>query len=803
MKSKSKTFVAGMLSVQFLIPTQFAMASQKAERHTLSQSVLMQSASAFDITDKSSSTLLKDNVNAFEAKLDLIRKAQKSLELQYYIYSDDESSSYFSRELINAANRGVKVRILLDYITNYSNLDLFMAMENSVDKSKGGSLEVRFYNRPTVNIIRDAIYMSTGCSDANNIAGREAACSAEKQAATDQVLASATVSTSAAEKQKALNTNSGFSGVLLSGLYGKSAKTIQFALAAGGKIDLEKLKGGGGELSDKDRESLIELIKVYRSARNGNPFSMVKLLAAEMMYGDKVKGIIGNMDKIFPLAMAGYDDNRGKDWDHITDFLHHKLILADGQEMVLGGRNIENSYHMYTNPSGKYTFMDTDVRVKLNSRGGAQIRASFDRLFNFTSMVATTRDIMTHAPNDVQVVLDSCKEEDLRLCAGQIPRTAEQVRDSRTTRLQAAIAKLQRNAAKYEQNLKVPAAVAESLVIDQGSRLSYLENVPFNKDARRLVRTYGADADQEAEGGKYIHKVWNRAMLDLCNRPTRQTIYLHQAYFIPSSNLMSTMAEMLKTADENTELFGSAYRNLNCSNVTIKVVTNSVETTDLSVINIFARAQMHELFKAAEMARQTARGQRAARLEYYEYKQEEGVSSLHSKVSIIGNKAIIGSANSDVRSFMMDSNNAIFVENAPQFIRDYSDYMERIIADSSKVERLDTQWRNWRNAEQDGLKAEIDAIFARIAEVLKNRKWATAERLEKGKRMFMKYMIEDLRTQTRKMTEMFTNIEPALETEIRKSSAGGRGINKGQRYLRDLEETRKLKRDFDNEHKIL
>lgn len=803
MKSNSKAFIAGMLSVQFLIPTQYAMASQRAERHTLSESVLMQSASAFDISDKSASTLLKDNVNSFEAKLDLIRNARESLELQYYIYSDDESSSYFSRELINAANRGVKVRILLDYITNYSKLDLFIAMENAVDKNSRGSIEVRFYNRPTVNIIRDAIYMSTGCSDANNVAGREAACSAEKRAATDRILAPATDKTSAADKQKAMNTNSGFSGVLLSGLYGKSAKTIQFALAAGGKIDLEKLKGGGGEMTDKDREDLINLLTQYRKARNGNPFSMVKLLAAEMMYGDKVKALIGNMDKIFPLGMDGYDDNRGKDWDHITDFLHHKLILADGQEMVLGGRNIENSYHMYTNPSGKYTFMDTDVRVKLNSRGGTQVRSSFDRLFNFTNMVATTRDMMTHAPNDVQVVLDSCEEADLRLCAAQIPRTREQVAESRTQRLEAAIQKLQSNAAKYEQTLKVPAATAESLVIDQGARVSYLENVPFNKDARRLVRTYGADADKEAEGGKYIHKVWNRAMLDLCNRPSRQTIYLHQAYFIPSSNIVSTMAEMLKTADERSEYGSKAYQNLNCSNVTIKVVTNSVETTDLSVINIFARAQMHELFKAAEIARQTARGQRAARLEYYEYKQEEGVGSLHSKVSIIGDKAIIGSANADVRSFMMDSNNAIFVENAPQFIRNYANYMEGMIADPSKVERLDKQWRNWKNAEQDGLKSEIDKIFERIGKVLSNRTWATPERLEKAKGTFMKYMIKDLKEQIQQMTTVFTNIEPSVEEKLRKDSNGTRGINPAKQQLNRIERMRQLKRDFDNEHKVL
>ncbi|MEZ9230228.1 phospholipase D family protein [Vibrio amylolyticus] len=52
--------------------------------------------------------------DALLARLALIETAQSSIDLQYYIYRDDETSQLISWRLYEAANRGVRVRILLD-----------------------------------------------------------------------------------------------------------------------------------------------------------------------------------------------------------------------------------------------------------------------------------------------------------------------------------------------------------------------------------------------------------------------------------------------------------------------------------------------------------------------------------------------------------------------------------------------------------------------------------------------------------------------------------------------------------------
>jgi len=53
-------------------------------------------------------------MDALAARLFLIDHAVKSIDVQYYIYHDDETGSVISAHLIKAAQKGVKVRILLD-----------------------------------------------------------------------------------------------------------------------------------------------------------------------------------------------------------------------------------------------------------------------------------------------------------------------------------------------------------------------------------------------------------------------------------------------------------------------------------------------------------------------------------------------------------------------------------------------------------------------------------------------------------------------------------------------------------------
>jgi len=47
--------------------------------------------------------------DAFAARLYLVNHATASLDVQYYIYEDDQTGNYFASRLLAAANRGVRV----------------------------------------------------------------------------------------------------------------------------------------------------------------------------------------------------------------------------------------------------------------------------------------------------------------------------------------------------------------------------------------------------------------------------------------------------------------------------------------------------------------------------------------------------------------------------------------------------------------------------------------------------------------------------------------------------------------------
>lgn len=58
--------------------------------------------------------LLSDNADAFVARAALIQMAQKSLDIQYYTIHNDASGHYLSHMMLEAADRGISVRILVD-----------------------------------------------------------------------------------------------------------------------------------------------------------------------------------------------------------------------------------------------------------------------------------------------------------------------------------------------------------------------------------------------------------------------------------------------------------------------------------------------------------------------------------------------------------------------------------------------------------------------------------------------------------------------------------------------------------------
>ena len=93
-------------------------------------------------------TLLNDSEAAMVARLNLIRAAQHSIDVQTYIWDQDDAGQLVLDELIKAARRGVKVRILADQLFSFGDRPQLerLAMTSP-------NLEIRLYN-PTFHQAR-------------------------------------------------------------------------------------------------------------------------------------------------------------------------------------------------------------------------------------------------------------------------------------------------------------------------------------------------------------------------------------------------------------------------------------------------------------------------------------------------------------------------------------------------------------------------------------------------------------------------------------------------------------------------
>ncbi|MGO2180788.1 MAG: phospholipase D family protein [Pseudoalteromonas nigrifaciens] len=72
--------------------------------------------------------LLGDGLDAFATRLLLIEKAEMSIDVQYYLFHNDTTAKIFTHYLLRAADRGVRVRMLLDDFGHESQDALFSAL---------------------------------------------------------------------------------------------------------------------------------------------------------------------------------------------------------------------------------------------------------------------------------------------------------------------------------------------------------------------------------------------------------------------------------------------------------------------------------------------------------------------------------------------------------------------------------------------------------------------------------------------------------------------------------------------------
>src|SRR4249919_2717359 len=85
--------------------------------------------------------LLTLNTNALLSRVVLAEKAQQSIDLQSYVFENDDTGRLIAQALLKAADRGVRVRLLVDDITKQDDsLRLFEALDAHEN------IEVRLFN---------------------------------------------------------------------------------------------------------------------------------------------------------------------------------------------------------------------------------------------------------------------------------------------------------------------------------------------------------------------------------------------------------------------------------------------------------------------------------------------------------------------------------------------------------------------------------------------------------------------------------------------------------------------------------
>ncbi|WP_423753279.1 phospholipase D family protein [Acinetobacter beijerinckii] len=84
--------------------------------------------------------VLFDPIEALAARLRLIDKAEKTLDLQYYIWDNDKVGAVALHALIRAADRGVKVRLLIDDNNAKQTEGIFLAL------AQHPNIEVKLFN---------------------------------------------------------------------------------------------------------------------------------------------------------------------------------------------------------------------------------------------------------------------------------------------------------------------------------------------------------------------------------------------------------------------------------------------------------------------------------------------------------------------------------------------------------------------------------------------------------------------------------------------------------------------------------
>lgn len=133
--------ISGLLLADHLTPTSMGAASHVLPVQPAQTAIDRELAPALARhPGQSGVAFLSDGMDAFAARSAITRHAGRSLDLQYYLWHDDLIGHLMARELHQAAERGVRVRILLDDMNAHDKDALMLALDQHPN------IEIRLYN---------------------------------------------------------------------------------------------------------------------------------------------------------------------------------------------------------------------------------------------------------------------------------------------------------------------------------------------------------------------------------------------------------------------------------------------------------------------------------------------------------------------------------------------------------------------------------------------------------------------------------------------------------------------------------
>lgn len=414
--------------------------------------------------------------------------------------------------------------------------------------------------------------------------------------------------------------------------------------------------------------------------------------------------------------------------------------------------------------TGKYIFIDTDFWGQTADGGTRGIEDAFDKIMR-TSMVGSlqkVKDLTAYEfiantgsatqPGAAEAATKSCvdnKAPNLGACILQTVTKIKGVRGvsdykSEKERVDAKVDAMYASIKNYEdeyvgKKLKQQGSAFGPMSARdlQTAEVAYLENVNYQKGT--MTRIIGSKIGSEAENGKSIQAVWYRGLENACKvsreekdskgslvyseqKPMR--VIFHTAYLLMPSGMIHRIAKMMNND------YGD------CSRVRLTFITNSPLTTDLGPINVLARYQLGVLFthyagllqykKQFEEGGKFTYKQFFPQMDYYELKAGGANNSLHTKTSLIGDDLIIGSANADVRSYYMDTNNAVMIRNAKDLNAQYASFVDSLIASG----RIESKMNDFVGKSLAVLRAENEYMLQAFAKRWKQEKRLTPERTE-------------------------------------------------------------------------